>query len=67
MYTNDDGIQVEYGFPILPKNVQADISLQVDVWVVDLRRVYNTQIYDAPGNIETSSLTVCVHFTFGGS
>lgn len=29
-------VEVEYGLPVFSKNVQADISLQVDIRVVDL-------------------------------
>jgi hypothetical protein len=35
--TKSDGLEVEHGVPVLAENVQTDISLQVDVWVVDFR------------------------------
>ena len=33
----DDGIDVEDGLPVLPKDVEADLALEVDVGVVDAR------------------------------
>lgn len=34
--TNDNRVQVEYGLPVLSQDVQAHVSLQVDVRMVDL-------------------------------
>jgi len=35
--SDHDRIKVENWFPVLAENIQADITLQVNVWVVDLR------------------------------
>jgi hypothetical protein len=34
--TDHDGVQVEYRLPVLPQDVQAHISLQVNVRMIDL-------------------------------
>lgn len=38
----DDGADAEDGFPVFPQNVQADVTLQVDVRVVDLEDCRHT-------------------------
>ena len=32
----DDGVDVEDGLPVLPEDIEADLTLEVDVGVVDL-------------------------------
>jgi hypothetical protein len=39
--TVDDGIDVKYGLPVLTQNVQTDVTLQIDIWVVDFRLACN--------------------------
>lgn len=36
LQADDDGVQVEYGLPVLAQNVKAHLAFQVDIGVVDL-------------------------------
>ena len=35
----DDGVDRQNGFPVLAEDVQADVALQVDVWMVNLLKI----------------------------
>ena len=36
LQSNDDCVQVQHWLPVLAQDVQTDVALKVDVWVVDL-------------------------------
>lgn len=41
----NDCVYIEDGFPVFPENVKADISFQVNIWMVNLQRVYISDDY----------------------
>lgn len=36
LHANDDSIEVENWFPVLSQDVETDVALEIDVWMVDL-------------------------------
>ena len=38
LQSNHHRVQVEYGFPVFSKDVQTNVALEVDIWMVDLMR-----------------------------
>jgi hypothetical protein len=40
LQSNHHRIQVEHGFPVFSKDVQTNVALEVDIWMVDLMRKY---------------------------
>jgi len=55
------GIEVQHRLPVLPEDIQADISLQVYIWVVnlwdalDLRRFVGVAAVDSKGKLESGA------------
>jgi hypothetical protein len=41
LHSHDDGVEIQHRLPIFPQDVQADISLQIDVGMVDLLRAFD--------------------------
>jgi hypothetical protein len=39
--SNHDGVEVQYGFPVFTKDVETDVSFEVEVRVVDLTSMVN--------------------------
>ena len=37
LQSNHHRIQVEHGFPVFSKDVQTNVALEVDIWMVDLK------------------------------
>ena len=62
MQTDNHGIQIQYWLPILPQDVQTDITLQIDIGVVnflgafDLWRVVREILVDGETEVEPSAL-----------
>ena len=40
LQSNHHRIQVKHGFPVFSKDVQTNVALEVDIWVVDLNEMY---------------------------
>ena len=38
LQANHDGIEIQHRFPVFSEDIQTDISLQVNIWVIDLIR-----------------------------
>lgn len=38
LQSNHHRIQVEYWFPVFSKNVQTNVALEINIWMVDLKR-----------------------------
>ena len=59
---NNNRIQIQHRFPILPQYIQADVALQINVRVVDLlrtfhlRRVVREVLVDGEGEVEAPAL-----------
>lgn len=45
LQSNHHRIQVEHGFPVFSKDVQTNIALEVDIWVVDLIRCVKVCVF----------------------
>jgi len=37
----DDGVDVQNRFPVLPQNIEANISLQINIWMINLRFAFH--------------------------
>ena len=63
LQSNHHRIQVEHGFPVFSKDVQANVALKVDIWMVDLmRKCVKVCVFS-----RDMTLTFGMHLTFGGS
>ena len=40
MQSNHDRIQVEHGLPVFSEDVQTNVALEVNIWMVDLNRKF---------------------------
>ena len=38
--TIDDGVDVQNRFPVLPQNIEANISFQINIWMINLHPSY---------------------------
>ena len=63
LQSNHHRIQVEHGFPVFSKDVQTDVALEVDIWMVNLMR----KCVKAACSHGIMTRTFGMHLTFGGS
>lgn len=62
LHANDHSVEIQDGLPVLPQNVQADVTLQIDIGVVDLLcaldlwRVMGEILIDIKRKVEDSTL-----------
>ena len=41
LHADNDSVQVQNGLPVFAQNVQANISFQIDIWMVDLLQAFH--------------------------
>ena len=63
LQSNHHRIKVKHGFPVFSKDVQTNVTLEVDIWMVDLMR-NESRSACSHGNM---TRTFGMHLTFGGS
>lgn len=68
LHADDNGVEIQHGLPVLAQNVQANVSLEVDIGMVDLLhafdlwRVMREVLIDSEGEVKETTL---VHALIG--